>query len=496
MAIYHCHVKIIGRSAKRKSVSSSAHSAYVSGSVVAGVAYRSGEKMYNGYDDKVHDYTYKRGVVHAEIMLPENAPPEFSDRQTLWNAVETKDRRKDSQLARECEVALPCEFSLDEQKEVVREYISDNFINSGMCADFAIHDKGDGNPHAHIMLTMRDVSADGFGKRMKEEQGQSYENRVKRLKGWRKSWAVTCNEKLQKKGTNERIDYRTLEAQGIGRIPTKHLGKEAHNLEKQGIKTYKGNENRKIIDLNKEREKRTERERLEREKDVAATAKAEQERQAEAIKVEHARKYEISRLQDSLKKLDTQYANIANKINYLMESNKHYWKEQRRTLYQTKNKLDKLTDYRTRITFIERQISDLLHEHANTGTFKISQRKQITADIEKLKSEKIRIENYIEKTYDIDIKNLSDLSISLSYDYEKVYKNIKDSKIIVNGQEIFKNVYGLEIGKLRKQGNEIAKEYNEQREQLEMLDPQQKQPIQQPERAYEQVRKRENVRTR
>ena len=139
MAIYHCSVKIIGRSSGRSSVASA--------------AYRAGQKMTNQRDGITHDYTHKMGVAHSEIMLPDHAPSEYSGRAQLWNAVEKIERRLDSQTAREAEVALPVEFSLENNIQLVRNYITDNFTSKGMCADFSIHDNPN-NPHAHIMLTM------------------------------------------------------------------------------------------------------------------------------------------------------------------------------------------------------------------------------------------------------------------------------------------------------------------------------------------------------
>ena len=99
-----------------------------------------------------HDYTRKGGIVHAEIMLPAHAPPEFADRSTLWNSVEQIEKARDSQLAREIEAALPRELSREQQLALVRAYVKDNFVDKGMCADFAIHDKGTGNPHVHMSL--------------------------------------------------------------------------------------------------------------------------------------------------------------------------------------------------------------------------------------------------------------------------------------------------------------------------------------------------------
>ena len=130
-------------------------------SAVAAAAYRSGERLTNEWDGRTHDFTHKPGIVHKEIMLPAHAPPEFQDRSTLWNSVEQIEKASDAQLAREIEVALPVELSRAEQLALVRSFVKDNFVAEGMCADFALHDKGDGNPHAHILLTIRPLKPDG-----------------------------------------------------------------------------------------------------------------------------------------------------------------------------------------------------------------------------------------------------------------------------------------------------------------------------------------------
>ena len=148
IAIYHCSIKIISRGKGK--------------SAVAAAAYRSGEKLINDYDGVIHDYTRKSGISHTEILLPAHAPPEFADRSTLWNAVEKIEKAKNSQLAREIELAIPKELSEKEQLALVREYVKQNFVSAGMCADIAIHDKKDGNPHAHILLTMRPIEQDGI----------------------------------------------------------------------------------------------------------------------------------------------------------------------------------------------------------------------------------------------------------------------------------------------------------------------------------------------
>ena len=147
MAIYHCSIKIIKRSKGR--------------SAVAAAAYRSGENLINEWDGMTHNYTNKGGVVHTEILLPIYAPTAFQDRSTLWNSVEEIEKSRNAQLAREIEIALPMELSRKEQIRLVRDYAQNSFVAMGMCADVAVHDKGDGNPHAHILLTMRPIKEDG-----------------------------------------------------------------------------------------------------------------------------------------------------------------------------------------------------------------------------------------------------------------------------------------------------------------------------------------------
>ena len=223
MANYHLHAKIIGRTSGRSSVAAS--------------AYRAAEKIRNEHDGITHDYTRKTGVVHSEILLPENAPPEYQDRAILWNAVENSEKRYDAQTAREVEISLPVELDRQEQIDIMRAYIQDNFTSKGMCADFALHDKEDGNPHAHVMLTMRHVSKTGFGGKNRDWNKDEY------LAQWRENWANICNDKFREKGLNIRIDHRTLEEQGIRREPTIHVGRSAKRA-RENLEIIKRNEKR------------------------------------------------------------------------------------------------------------------------------------------------------------------------------------------------------------------------------------------------------------
>ena len=130
-------------------------------SAVAGAAYQSGERLFSEYDQKTKFYNKKKELVHSEIMLPPHAPPGYADRATLWNAVESVENQWNSQLARRIVLALPREVPKDQYLPMLKEFCKEQFVSKGMIADFAIHDKGDGNPHAHILLTIRAMDEHG-----------------------------------------------------------------------------------------------------------------------------------------------------------------------------------------------------------------------------------------------------------------------------------------------------------------------------------------------
>ena len=259
MAIYHLCIKIISRGKGK--------------SAVAASAYRSGEKIKNEYDGTVHDFTRKGGIAHTEIILPQNASQKFSDRETLWNSVEKIEKSKNSQLAREIEIALPKELDREKQIELVRNYVKENFVDVGMCADIAIHDKNDGNPHAHILLTMRPLNEDKtWGAKSKKEyildkngekvklKNGNYKtrkidtvdwNEQEKAEQWRKAWADITNKYLEENSIQDKVDHRSYQRQGIEQIPTIQLGVPATQMEKKGIATDRGNINREIKHQNK-----------------------------------------------------------------------------------------------------------------------------------------------------------------------------------------------------------------------------------------------------
>ena len=294
MSIYHCSIKVVSRAGGR--------------SAVASAAYRAGEKLYNEETGLIHDFTHKGGVVMNEVILPDNAPRRYLDRQVLWNDVQQIEKRSDAQFAREIEVALPNEMTREQQIECVRSFIQDNFIKEGMIADWALHDKGDGNPHAHIMLTLRgidehekwlqkqktvfangrdekgrpiyDPTKPSYDPKRKEETSQyripqldkdgKQKVRVRKGKGteylwekitvpendwndhskaeiWRASWAEHCNRYLAK---DKQIDHRSYARQGIDKVPTIHEGVVSRQMEAEGKTADRCQINREIRERN------------------------------------------------------------------------------------------------------------------------------------------------------------------------------------------------------------------------------------------------------
>ena len=232
MAIYHLSMKILSRS-----------KGY---SAVASAAYRAGEKILDERTGVIHDYTRKNGVASAVILTPANAPAWCANRAELWNAVEKAERRKNSQLAREFELAIPRELAQDAARETVLNFVRENFVSRGMIADVAFHNLGGSNPHAHIMLSMRAITPDGFGEKVREWNDWTH------AETWRGSWADHANRALANAGYQEEIDHRSYERQGVEKTPGIHLGKSACAMEKWGIETERGEQNRLINRLNLE----------------------------------------------------------------------------------------------------------------------------------------------------------------------------------------------------------------------------------------------------
>jgi len=260
----HYKLSIIKRSAGR--------------STVAAAAYRAAERIYNHRTGLWHDYTNKRGLAHAEILLPENAPEHYRDRTILWNSVEHGEKTGNAQLARHLEVGLPAELDRADQIALLRSHVQEHFVDRGMCADICVHDKGDGNPHAHVMFTMRPINPDGSwgdksrreyvldrqGQRVLLPSGQDYKTRKISLTGWddtgnaeiwRDAWGKEVNRAYERLGLEPRVDLRSYARQGLDIEPTKHLGPTAAQMEKEGKASYLGDQNREIEGRNAQRER-------------------------------------------------------------------------------------------------------------------------------------------------------------------------------------------------------------------------------------------------
>ena len=245
-------------------------------SAVAGAAYQAGEKLFSEYDQKSKDHRRKQPeVLYTEIMFPANAPPEYADRATLWNAVEEVEKQWNSQLARRFILALPIEVPTEMYPQMMQEYCKEHFVSKGMCCDFAIHDPDPPghNPHCHIMLTMRAIDENGKwlpksrkvydldenGERIKLPSGRwkSHKedtvdwNEQYHAEEWRHGWELVQNKYLELAGSPERVDMRSYERQGLDVLPTVHMGAAVSALERKGIETNIGNLNRDIKAANR-----------------------------------------------------------------------------------------------------------------------------------------------------------------------------------------------------------------------------------------------------
>lgn len=241
---------------------------------MAGASYYLGQKLYSEYD---HEWKYPHSdpkrVRYTEVMLPSNAPPEYADRQTLWNAVDAAEKSTKAQTARRFTITLPRELTFEQNLSLIREYCAKQFVDKGMICDLYYHDSGNGNPHVHLMLTMRAMDEQGRwlpktktayvldenGQRIRGDNGKWLRERMdtvdwndqKYAEIWRHEWEVAQNNALEAAGRTERIDMRSYERQGITDMePQIHIGPEAAALERKGVFTTRGERNREIKHVN------------------------------------------------------------------------------------------------------------------------------------------------------------------------------------------------------------------------------------------------------
>ncbi|WP_305067762.1 MobQ family relaxase [Jannaschia pagri] len=233
MAQYRLSVNMIGKSSGR--------------SATAAAAYRAGQRIEDRQTGLVHDYTAKRGVLHTEILTPDNTPDWMLDRTELWNAVHKVETRSNAQLAREIQLSLPHELNDEQRVNLVRRFVDEQCVARGMIADIAIHAPSshpaadERNHHAHVMLTTREFVGDAWAKNKNRDW-----HKTEMIEEWREAWADHQNRELERIGSSERVDHRSLEDQGIMREPQKHLGPIATEIERDGRSSHRGNENRAI----------------------------------------------------------------------------------------------------------------------------------------------------------------------------------------------------------------------------------------------------------
>ena len=239
MTIYRCEIKAISRKDGRN--------------VVASAAYRAGVILYDICDfftkaNKQHDYSRKQGVVTAGIILPDNAPEAFADRQTLWNAQERAENRKNSRVAREALIALPHELTDAQREQAVKNYANHIAKRYGVACDYAIHrpdKRGDNrNHHAHILFATRRITKDRFTEKTRELDDKT--TGAAEIKHLRIAWQNICNDALAEAKLAQRVDCRSLKAQGIDRLPEPKQGAVATKMERQGKTSHAGNERRAV----------------------------------------------------------------------------------------------------------------------------------------------------------------------------------------------------------------------------------------------------------
>ena len=237
MAIYHFSAKMISRAN--------------GSSALAAAAYRSASRLRDERLDRAHDFSNKAGVVHSEVMLPDGAPEHLRDRERLWNEVEAVEIRKDAQLAREVEFALPRELDQAEGIRLAHEFVKAEFVDRGMIADLNVHwdigTDGMAKPHAHVMLTTRSVGEHGFGPKVRDW------NRTDLLERWRESWGEHVNRRLAELDIDARVDHRSFERQGIDLEPQHKIGPAASRRPGQGLESERLDEHVEIARSNGDR---------------------------------------------------------------------------------------------------------------------------------------------------------------------------------------------------------------------------------------------------
>lgn len=441
MAIYHLSMQIISRSKGQ--------------SAVASASYRSGEKL---YDERSQESKYYKREVQPETMIlaPSNSPSWVQNREFLWNEVERTEKRKDSQLAREINIALPKELSNEQQTELIKGYVQDQFVDKGMVADIAIHRDDKENPHAHIMLTMRTIDEHGFGKKNREwnadfanakENNRGFVKSSENCLSVREQWSEYANKALEKENIQERITHQSHADRGLEILPTVHLGHVASDMEKKGIETDRGNINRKVeqhnaivYDLQKYREEKQQRQTLSKEQE-----------QKKVVSFTNGEQKVLDYIQTNITKKEPTLENISK----IKESNEKWHNQNNSEHYQLQNKqknMDNLFQANATLSNFEKQISEKEQALENTGFFQRKQKEQLRNEI-----------NSLSQTLDIQKERVSilmrDNGIStreeIPFRKKQMDKEVEQSRTELEGKRTtYKN-----INKLLEQGETILKNH-------------------------------------
>jgi len=343
VAMFHLHVQVISRASGVKGERS----------VVACAAYRAGEKIKDLRIGEEFDYTRRKGVDETMILSPEGSPEWTKDRGQLWNQVEAAEIRKDAQLAREMDIAFPVELTEVQRRELIKGFVQEQFVAKGMVADVAIHQgvgKFSENPHAHVMLTMREIHEEGFGNKVREWNDRAM------LGGWREQWARAANRELERAGLEERIDHRKLEVQKeealekgqyeraieLDRAPTRHKGVGVTNLERRGLQSevllrMKKERNKELIPYRAERKELTKlvqelrgvQDELSKKPELTEVQRHAEERRRQEEQRKAREEQEFTLARTDRKVFDTLYARIDGQVDSAFNS---CWKEVRETI--------------------------------------------------------------------------------------------------------------------------------------------------------------------
>ena len=437
MAIYHFSVKNISRNGGRSAV---AAAAYILGeklfneqegkeydysnrnrSATAAAAYISGNRLTNEQDEQTHDFSAKGGIIHSEVMLPENAKSEYADPSVLWNTAEKSEKNANARTAREIVVALPIEFSDEQKIKFLQRFVKEMFVEAGMCAGFSIHagkhkhqrdeeNKSDvnikpDNPHAHILLTVRPLDKNGDfcttksrkeyildkdGNRIKLSSGEWKSRKInlvdwndkEMLEKWRREWANAVNKELERIGVDKRIDHRTLKEQGIDREPQIHIGVAAKEIERRGEVSERARKNGEIIERNRQKE-------LDK---IAQTM--------------HEYKRGYVALDKEVSVLERENNNIEHEI---------------RTLKQKSGQMSERAEY---IQRLNKQIDELKREREGMGFFKNKEKKELDRRVQMLETSYNQAVNSFEKNYSVK----PDQSEAMAKQLEYKAQNLKQSQ--------------------------------------------------------------------